>query len=1129
MPAHSTHDADMIRKWMRRGELFCNVHDNDARRRIEERILECRRVVTIDSFIEDSRLLKALADGLYKLLPLEERGKRSLRENFKTYFEPRGKNFQNSYTDICFRALRDFGYYSQGKFSGPLKDKGQPTPEVQPPNHEKLGTLAYFAAAQGFETQRIHEWIARAPKPLVLEPAPTEIPELSNNDTDLPQDSRSNRPHKGSYDGDCKYLSSENVSQPSENQCKLYPTSFAVIRDQVLRFWADCVSTEQETPRLRNQGNQPNHLGGLVVGVSNDSGNFPGPASSVYDCSVRAPSVSFSPCPRSSGGEEPWSARDFVGLCDQPYDNSSMNDMCADDRAPEGPVQDISMQISEVDGDVQLAHNPATFGTPRRMIEYRAPTASLQVEQNLTQQGEVEEGEPRQALHELKQGHDRLEQTEDGVHRPAKGPGPWERQYRITRYQQRGQNSTANRQKETIIKAWQNQGEDSRQRVQETSSTELVTQSQSANMGREALQSREADGHNVSILSEENDNRDEHGLGFPHVQVHIRDDAGRLSVDNSAAIANELNSTVDSVPQHQYGEETRNFGHLDQRSALIPYESPVSLVAPSEEVWVDEGSLVSPLASRSSELERGEDSQLLQEQTLTNDVTEENDSALTRQLEPGRNAQKKTLTHQQVQDEATQRRKKKRGLRSRLARKLKGQFEEAGTNSHESANEEWHGQAHQNDAEQSDVREEMREAEEHICSAVEVVDEVYDDSATDDSIHLEHEDKESNVGGVAELDSATTCDPRNTSISLFPGGGVGPWLRASKEDSVQGRYTGLLKSGEVQTEPKRQTSFRHDKRKAVRDAGELLGSLAGNPLPEIQTQESNVKRQDAVSVDQDPSPHLDPPVTPFPGPSFSSQKTTEATMGAPSSSQAVQLHTSSTGATYENEVHARFPLPNTPGQVGEGDLTSSSEISRRRFADETVQTDTQTRALQYHRPAQLRDGDYEVASNSKKRNFPNESEDTGVQLRLPRNPKQAQLNNWEPFKEIVDLIRRIWSELDHARIYVTSPVEIEELATQQHPTQRRLWSWSKEDKEGFNRQIGLLLQKKFGFQVVCSDAHLQPRQYCSLHHMEYWKAYFESTRPRYWLAVLTPWRTADTSWKKVRKTSSGKNHDVENT
>ena len=152
---------------------------------------------------------------------------------------------------------------------------------------------------------------------------------------------------------------------------------------------------------------------------------------------------------------------------------------------------------------------------------------------------------------------------------------------------------------------------------------------------------------------------------------------------------------------------------------------------------------------------------------------------------------------------------------------------------------------------------------------------------------------------------------------------------------------------------------------------------------------------------------------------------------------------------------------------------------------------------------------------SKKRNLPTEPEEN------PSN--KAQLSSWEPFRETVDVVGRIWRDLDHARIYVTSSIEVKELSAQQHTNQERLWSWLKEDSELFDRQMSSLLMKKFGFQVVCSDAHLQGRRYCSLEHMEYWNAYFGDNERGYWLAVLTPWRSAFSSREKVRKTYDDKN------
>lgn len=88
------------------------------------------------------------------------------------YFKPKGKSFQESYVDVCCQATGNFQYLSQGKFSMPRKDKGHPTPKVQPRDYQKLGLLAYLAVSRGFETQEINELIAQARKPLVLESLP---------------------------------------------------------------------------------------------------------------------------------------------------------------------------------------------------------------------------------------------------------------------------------------------------------------------------------------------------------------------------------------------------------------------------------------------------------------------------------------------------------------------------------------------------------------------------------------------------------------------------------------------------------------------------------------------------------------------------------------------------------------------------------------------------------------------------------------------------------------------------------------------------------------------------------------------------------------------------------------------
>ena len=207
--------------------------------------------------------------------------------------------------------------------------------------------------------------------------------------------------------------------------------------------------------------------------------------------------------------------------------------------------------------------------------------------------------------------------------------------------------------------------------------------------------------------------------------------------------------------------------------------------------------------------------------------------------------------------------------------------------------------------------------------------------------------------------------------------------------------------------------------------------------------------------------------------------------------------------------------------VGEGAAIPTDRPESMFPGGPLVQDRMKQRTTEEHSSAQ-------TSTLSKKRYLPSESEDADVDLRPPKTSNQAQLNSWEPFQETVDAIGRILNNLDHARIYATSSIAIVELSAQQHLNHVRLWSWLKDDQELFDRQMSSLLMKGFGFQVVCSDAHLQGRRYCSLEHMEYWNAYFGDNECGYWLAVITPWRSRGSSREKVRKTHGDKNCEPNN-
>ena len=106
-------------------------------------------------------------------------------------------------------------------------------------------------------------------------------------------------------------------------------------------------------------------------------------------------------------------------------------------------------------------------------------------------------------------------------------------------------------------------------------------------------------------------------------------------------------------------------------------------------------------------------------------------------------------------------------------------------------------------------------------------------------------------------------------------------------------------------------------------------------------------------------------------------------------------------------------------------------------------------------------------------------------------------------KDEVASVERIWDEIEDDKIYVTSTVDLVELASRRHAKHKRLWSWSKEEKDQFDSQNGELLSKGYALQVVTSNRHYSEREYYTVSYIEYWKVHF-TDRSLYWLAILSP-------------------------
>ena len=183
------------------------------------------------------------------------------------------------------------------------------------------------------------------------------------------------------------------------------------------------------------------------------------------------------------------------------------------------------------------------------------------------------------------------------------------------------------------------------------------------------------------------------------------------------------------------------------------------------------------------------------------------------------------------------------------------------------------------------------------------------------------------------------------------------------------------------------------------------------PLALSEAHRSHEAESDTRFANSDTDSQTDRPKSLFPGPSFNTKAAEQAIMDAHGSSQAAQYHQISKGSSHGKGKNYRTHLTDLSDLTGNSGVASLPELSRRRkFVDDT-----------------------------------DETEKANIRIRPPQTRSPAQLTHWESMKDEVATVERIWDELEDNHIYVTSTVDIEELALRRHP-KHRLWSWSKEEK-----------------------------------------------------------------------------------
>ncbi|PPJ60832.1 hypothetical protein CBER1_11640 [Cercospora berteroae] len=156
------------------------------------------------------------------------------------------------------------------------------------------------------------------------------------------------------------------------------------------------------------------------------------------------------------------------------------------------------------------------------------------------------------------------------------------------------------------------------------------------------------------------------------------------------------------------------------------------------------------------------------------------------------------------------------------------------------------------------------------------------------------------------------------------------------------------------------------------------------------------------------------------------------------------------------------------------------------------------------------------SANPKRKRNEDEPNNMAVDIRLLGERHSFGVSDRDPFEPQVNYMRDIWSSVDHSRIFITSEVDIPELASNQYANHNRVWSWADQDYRAFQDSLRPLPKKGYHFHLVSSERHPEPFHYCTVGIEGCWINLTQKDVRNYWIAVLS--RRQWTSPGKIRRT-----------
>lgn len=377
MPANSSHDSGVVRASIRKFKAFPRVQNPSIRQELQNRLLNCERILTLRSFHRDTIVLEGSYQPLRDLFPVEGTTLRSVCE---ASFKHDHRYFVVNYIDLWLDVMRNHPYLSNHPSAKPIqgRDEDRPTRRYLK-NEADVSRLASFAASRGFlieNPSRQHDVEMESQR------AEMKLPKLSCNKNNIPRHHRSSRPRACDFEQAWKHLFLQNVFSTHHQPVRKYPTAFAVIRDIVQCFWGSVTLNEINNPdrilhvhqhtEQQNSANAiPNDLQVLpsqdgcaadsnpTQGLFKNPVDLPRPVSSEYSVSSR--SSRHSPTSRSMIGGEVRSEKGIDKLHRCPMDITDAEDEAVKIASYIEPShanasnEDVVMQVSPV----ARSHPPA--------------------------------------------------------------------------------------------------------------------------------------------------------------------------------------------------------------------------------------------------------------------------------------------------------------------------------------------------------------------------------------------------------------------------------------------------------------------------------------------------------------------------------------------------------------------------------------------------------------------------------------------------------------------------------------------------------------------------------------------------------------------------------------------------